>query len=140
KFRVQESYVGSWKAILAGTHRAFAFAKDKLGAFFAVLAGKGERLAEAYVQEKEAAATHATEKARQEQIETLSRAMALANKLGQQLAESRQDFPGDRKGVLIQQFLISPMEQMAHILLENGLTLDVSSKSADTGATGAQVE
>lgn len=133
KFGVQDSGLGSWRGILAGTRRAFEFAKDKLGAFFAILAGKGERLAEAFVRTKEAEAEHkqsdaavAKEKARQEQIETLARAMEVAKQLQTQIANLRNDLPDERKLALLGQYLLPPMERMGLLLLENNLTMDIS--------------
>ena len=116
-----------------GGTRRWNAAVERLAAFFAILAGKGERLAAAYVKgkeaetdEKESDAAIAKEKVKQEQLETLDKAMEVAKELQNQIADLRTDIPADRKAALLEQHFMPSMERMGILLLENNLELELS--------------
>lgn len=125
KFGIQQSTTGSFKAVISGTKTVFDFVRDKFTLFLAVFAGKAERLAEAHVSLKEAEAAIQQEKASQERLETMQKAMQIAKEIGRHLTETRTDIDPAEKEKLLQTHFLRPMEQVAKIMTENQMTLTI---------------
>lgn len=128
KFGIQESTTGSFKALISGTKKVFDFVGDKFTLFLTVFTGKAERLAEAYVSVKEAEAAIQQEKANQEKLETIQKAINVAKQIGQQLSETRTDIDPNDKEALLQKHFLQPMQQLARIMIENQMTLTIDTE------------
>ena len=135
KFGIQESTTGSFKAIISGTKSVFDFVRDKFTLFLAVFTGKAERLAEAHVSKKEAETAIQQEKANQEKLETIQKAVNIAKDIGQHLSETRTDIDPAEKAALLQAHFLQPMEHVAKIMTENEMTLSIDAN--DTGNANA---
>ena len=85
---------------------------------------------EAEAEHKQSDAAVAKEKVKQEQLETLARAMEVAKEFQAQIADVRADIPDDRKTALLENHLLPSMERMGVLLLENDLTMDISPDQA----------
>ncbi|MCP4245963.1 MAG: hypothetical protein GY778_02840 [bacterium] len=125
KFGIQESTTGSFKAIISGTKKVFDYVRDKFTLFLAVFTGKAARLAEAHVSVKEAEAAIQQEKANQEKLETMQKAMQVAREFGQHLAETRADMDPAEKEALLRAHFLPSMEQFSKIMTENQMTLTI---------------
>ena len=131
KFSVASSSTGSWQAILNGTKPVFDFVSQRFGDFLAVCSGYGDRLAQAHVALKEAAARIQHEKANQEKLATIAKANEIAREIASHLASHRQDITEADKEHLLNEHFYKPMQQLASTIVTNELKIELRNSSGD---------
>lgn len=125
KFALNESSTGSFKTLISGPKKALTFFRDHCSNILAVCVGKGERLAEAHLVEKEATAMVRMEDARQAKVETLSKALALTNEVGKTIRKMRKDLDDESFKILMQSFFGPTMMELTELVAERDLKIEL---------------